>query len=54
MGQTGQLRQRGSGQTPNIQETHTLRDPQEILDKIVDVVLKYKPPKKPKKLRKKQ
>ena len=26
-----------------------MKDPQEILDKIVDVVLKYKPPKKRKK-----
>ncbi len=26
-----------------------MKDPQEILDKIVDVVLKYKPPKKKKK-----
>lgn len=31
-----------------------MKDPQEILDKIVDVVLKYKPPKKKKKKRAKK
>jgi hypothetical protein len=31
-----------------------MKDPQELLDKIVDVVLKYKPPKKKKKGHKKQ
>lgn len=31
-----------------------MKDPQEILDRIVDVVLKYKPPKKKKPRRRKK
>jgi hypothetical protein len=33
----------------DVREANRMRDPLEILDKIVDVVLKYKPPKKKKK-----
>jgi hypothetical protein len=49
LGQAGELYQRGFREAADLQEAHSVKDQQEILDKIVDVVLKYRPPKKEKK-----